>query len=431
MHQTLSLSPADRGRYVQVPFDVPHSAEPAVHVRISFDPTCATLDLGLWDPHGWRGYSGGARREVILVPDAATPGYLEGGIPAGRWSVEIGVYRITAAADVEVTVECHTSVRVPAQESDPTRIPQRRSEVRGSARALAAREGLTWFAGDFHAHSLHSDGSLSLDELAAEAVSNGLDFLAVTEHNTVSHHRHLEDVGRRQGITLIPGQEVTTDRGHANVFGSVGWIDFHEHPDEWVRAARDRGGIMSINHPIADHCAWLWPLEVLPPALELWHHTWFADPSGTGLQNNGAWAFWERWCQDAVVLGGSDFHNRGQGRPPGSPTTWVAAGSCSPEAILEGVAAGRTAISRGDSRLLGDDPQEESVLVADDTTLVAYASSGLCLVSPSGRREVIPEVQEHVREAGEVGLWRLETHTGALVAVAPVVRAQPRPADDA
>src|SRR5690606_36974084 len=211
MHQTLSLSPADRGRYIRVPFDVPHSADPAVHVRMSFDSTRATLDLGLWDPEGWRGYSGGARREIILVPGAATPGYLEGGIPEGLWAVEIGVYRITDIVDIEVTVECHSGVFVPPQESDLTRIPQRRVEPRGSARALTAPAGLTWFAGDFHAHSLHSDGSLSLDELAAEAVKNGLDFLAVTEHNTVSHHRHLDHVGHRQGITLVPGQEVTTD----------------------------------------------------------------------------------------------------------------------------------------------------------------------------------------------------------------------------
>src|SRR5690606_22898354 len=149
---------------------------------------------------------------------------------------------------------------------------------------------------------------------------NGLDFLAVTEHNTVSHHRHLDHVGHRQGITLVPGQEVTTDRGHANVLGDVGWIDFHQHPDTWVRTARDRGGIMSINHPIADHCGWLWPLEALPPALELWHHTWFADREGSGLHSNGAWAFWERWNPDVVVLGGSDFHTPEQGRPPGSPT---------------------------------------------------------------------------------------------------------------
>ena len=48
----------------------------------------------------------------------------------------------------------------------------------------------------------------------------GLDFLAVTDHNTASHHAYLPSVGERYGITLLPGQEVTTDRGHANAFGT-------------------------------------------------------------------------------------------------------------------------------------------------------------------------------------------------------------------
>ena len=79
-----------------------------------------------------------------------------------------------------------------------------------------------WLAGDFHSHTVHSDGSLSVGGLAALAVSRGLDFLAVTDHNTVSHHPQLAEISARYGITLLPGQEVTTDTGHANVFGAVG-----------------------------------------------------------------------------------------------------------------------------------------------------------------------------------------------------------------
>ena len=58
-----------------------------------------------------------------------------------------------------------------------------------------------------------------------------MDFLAVTEHNTVSHHPYLHAVGARHSILLIPGQEVTTDWGHANVFGETGWVDFHQNPN--------------------------------------------------------------------------------------------------------------------------------------------------------------------------------------------------------
>ena len=66
---------------------------------------------------------------------------------------------------------------------------------------------------------MHSDGVLTVAELAALAAERGLDFIAVTDHNTVSHHAELAAAGRRYGITLLPGQEVTTDGGHAGALG--------------------------------------------------------------------------------------------------------------------------------------------------------------------------------------------------------------------
>src|SRR5258705_377644 len=83
---------------------------------------------------------------------------------------------------------------------------------------------------------------LSLDELAALAAGNGLDYLAVTDHNTVSHHRFLPAASARYGIELLPGQEVTTSDGHANAFGDIGWIDFREPADSWVSEVARRGG---------------------------------------------------------------------------------------------------------------------------------------------------------------------------------------------
>src|SRR5260221_11031337 len=86
-------------------------------------------------------------------------------------------------------------------------------------RDLPAVDGLRWFAGDLHAHTVHSDGALTVSELAVLAARTGLDFLAITDHNTVSHHPFLEAASRHSGVALIPGQEVTTELGHANEWG--------------------------------------------------------------------------------------------------------------------------------------------------------------------------------------------------------------------
>ena len=206
-------------RFVEVPFEV--SGQESIEVRLSYDTSAAVVDLGCLGPHGWVGWSGGARTSYVITRTAATPGYLAG-IEDGRWAVLLGLHRVPAAG-VEVVVE----VDVPATrgvEVEPARPPVPEGP-RGSARGLPAPAGLTWFAGDFHTHSYHSDGTLSPAQLAAAAAGRGLDFIAVTDHNTTSHWCELADVGDAYDISLIPGQEVTTFRGHANVFGDVGLID--------------------------------------------------------------------------------------------------------------------------------------------------------------------------------------------------------------
>ncbi|HEX6681347.1 MAG TPA: CehA/McbA family metallohydrolase, partial [Candidatus Limnocylindrales bacterium] len=278
------------------------------------------LDLGVFDPSGrFRGYSGGARSRFSITPEWATPGYLPGGIEPGEWSVFLGLHRVPAdGVEWEITVGPPVEQPVPQPPPVPQRVQKRRDVPPG------------WFAGDLHAHTVHSDGSLTIEELAALAASSGLDFLAVTDHNTVSHHPHLAAIGRRYGVELIPGQEVTTDRGHANVFGdSAGWVDFREPPQTW-------DGLMSINHPLTTDCSWRMPV---PPTrlAEVWHSGWWDRTWSAPL----AWLL--AWDPSAAPIGGSDFHDPAQTALLGRPTTWVKAES--PEQVWQGLAAGRTAVS--------------------------------------------------------------------------------------
>ena len=135
-------------------------------------------------------------------------------------------------------------------------------------------DGLRWFAGDFHAHTLHSDGALTIAELAELAQGRGP---GLPGRHRPQHRQPPPVAGRRRtaGITLLPGQEVTTDRGHANVFGDVGWVDFRQPADSWVRHAARAGGLISINHPLGGDCAWLQPLTERPRIAEVWHSGWW------------------------------------------------------------------------------------------------------------------------------------------------------------
>lgn len=68
---------------------------------------------------------------------------------------------------------------------------------------------------DLHAHSAHSDGTQTPDELLAEAAECGIEVLALTDHDTFAGWDQALDAGRRHGIRVIRGVEVScrTDDG--------------------------------------------------------------------------------------------------------------------------------------------------------------------------------------------------------------------------
>lgn len=389
---------------LEVPFEV-GTHQDSVEVTLAYDREAAVIDLGCDGAAGWRGWSGGARDRFVIRRDAATPGYLPGELESGDWKVILGLYQVPVEPlDVTVTIEMPASSEVPPEPIAATST----TTVRASERRLPAPRGLTWFAGDFHSHTTHSDGEQSPSELAALAADNGLDFLAVTDHNTTSHHACLPRVGATHGITLLPGQEVTTARGHANAFGDIGWVDFREHPDRWVTDVAARGGLLSVNHPLQDEWAWQHPLATLPPALELWHITWFLKPTATA-----PWALLARWRSDAILLGGSDYHHPRHQYPPGTPVTWVAATDRSPEALLDAARAGRTAITRQPT-------PDTPALVRVDGDLIADAAEGTVLSDTEGRRRLIlgERLVVPAHDAG-LGPFRLETPDGAILAISP------------
>lgn len=63
---------------------------------------------------------------------------------------------------------------------------------------------------DLHTHSIFSDGTYTPGEIIAEAKRLGL-IVALTDHNTVAGLAEFMDEARKQGVTAVPGVEVTTE----------------------------------------------------------------------------------------------------------------------------------------------------------------------------------------------------------------------------
>lgn len=230
-----------------------------------------------------------------------------------------------------------------------------------------------WYGGDFHTHTHHSDGTLTPAELAALARREGMDFLTITDHNTLAAYPHFDVHGEaQQGLCIIPGLEVTYKAGHYNVFGlthaspwqdaltvgptSINHAEAALDPDDLLAQSAAAGLLNSINHPLLPPWAWLFPETDLRHVhcLEIWN-----DPSwpDNRVGNPLAVEMWTRWLNAGhriVAIGGSDFHRPvnkpGATKPPdrlGTPRTYVYAENLSGAAILAGVRRAQCYVSMG------------------------------------------------------------------------------------
>ena len=315
---TRHISPQDKevNDHLMLPFDVPDGI---AELQIAYTYTREgshephrspdnLVDIGLLAPggtpfpceRGFRGWSGTARHDIRLSADAATPGYLPGPITPGRWHVMLGAYKLLPeGTDCEVTIRL-----TPGPVGRDSFLP---AVGQDSILPRVLRPGPAWFHGDLHCHTHHSDGRGPLENLLARAREARLDFLAVTDHNTVSHHADLAAY-REEDVLLIPGQEVTSYRGHANVWGCGEWMDFRVRTPQdmaWVVERAHRcGGLISLNHPKYDGPNWELGTDLDVDCAEVWQAPWF-------VSNCESLAFWEGMLnagRRVPCVGGSDCH---------------------------------------------------------------------------------------------------------------------------
>jgi hypothetical protein len=358
IHEGL-FRPEQEKTHVHLPLDVPTGAvrldvSYSYSDQISSDPLISggnTIDLGVFDARGidflsagFRGWSGSQRHSFFITEDEATPGYLPGALIAGRWHVSLGLYKVAPGG---------CSFRVEAKvTSEPDHRPQK--PLPTPAASLPASAPLAkhapWLCGELHCHTWHSDGQVSPADLVALARARGLDFLAISDHNTTAAHRELADLAD-PGLILIPAIEVTTYKGHFNVWGSADWIDYRiETPTDMSAAlakARAGGGLTSCCHPKPFGPAWDFAEVDSYDCIEVWNGPWFSlNPVSLDF-----WLERIRHGRRLPALAGSDWHRLAEmqddtPRAPGRPVTWVRVdGKPSAQAILTSIRSGRVTLS--------------------------------------------------------------------------------------
>jgi hypothetical protein len=345
-----TMTPADKGTYQEHPFQVPAGVT-RLDVEFSYQNKGAgtELEIGLFDARRFRGTSRFSKQRFYLTEFEATPSYVAGPLLPGTWRLSLGIPSIGAGT----TSEWRATIRL---SSDPT--PRE-----GLAPALKTEAG--WYVGDLHAHTLHSDGYGCEDPSAAgvrrgcqpwevveAARARHLDFLAITDHNTTTHHADLATL--QESLTtmlLLRGQELTTFHGHANVYGTSRVIDFRlgfkgRTMVDVMNDVGRQGALLSINHPgrdTGDRCTGCgWDAPQTP-----WDRIEAMEVINGGVieGRTAGMPFWYARLNEGHRLtgigGGDDHAARSAHGRVGSPATVIYARELSEAALIDGIRAGR------------------------------------------------------------------------------------------
>ena len=437
----------DRNRHYAFAIHVPDNTT-ELRLRFRWGP----LDLGsehlgngvslsLFGPAGFRGSAmrSSADQDITINETEAPPGFLAGPIPSGPWSLVLSAGEILNDGVDTGVLTYHLEASATVAGAPGTAQIARTAAVPALAGARQPGGAPGWYRGDLHSHTVHSDGEITVTDRVRGAVDRGQDFLAITDHNTISHLREIAawpDV-----ITPIRGSEVTTFHGHLNCFGHEELIDWRDAPRvggaaRIVERAHAMGALISINHPSGFGDPWCggchWDFALVDyatiDAIEVWNGRWRIPDSN----NNGALDFWTGLLDAGfrpTAVSGTDSHSAEEDDYAALPLNHVYASDRSEASILDGVRRGRVVLSSGpivSFRARGSDGEEVSrpgeQLAVDETFDLAidveqveapatlwYVTSGARVPLGSCDLGTTQFVREHqVARAW----WRLEVRNG-------------------
>jgi predicted metal-dependent phosphoesterase TrpH len=84
---------------------------------------------------------------------------------------------------------------------------------------------------DYHIHSYFSDGDLSPEELVDRYAAAGYREISITDHNEIEGSRAAFLYAAGQGISVVPGIEISTRDEHENVIHMLGYFFDYDSPD--------------------------------------------------------------------------------------------------------------------------------------------------------------------------------------------------------
>jgi hypothetical protein len=359
---TIPAHPRIEDAYFDHQIDVPEGAtQLSATLEYRREEPAWDLILLVFDPDGFRGDASLAASDsgpsgdvqlVVKIGNSESFGYWSGPVTPGRWTFQLWAAHIERDLEYTLLVDALSDPRNEPPVS-PRGLPMPHMD-----RILRRSPG--WVAGELHTHTTASDGFVTPLELVDHARKAGLDFMAITDHNTI---RAWTDLAGVEDVCIIPSLEITLPHGHCNLFGLQQWVDWRQayrNRDACgiLADARTQGALISVNHPFAPGYSWQFDIDTAWfDCIEIINYpNWWPASVEYNLMALGLWTSMLNAGYRLTAVGGSDAFHMVPGTPFGRspyaealalPATYVYADELSGVAIQDGLRHGKVYISMG------------------------------------------------------------------------------------
>ncbi len=211
-----------------------------------------------------------------------------------------------------------SSIDLWISKEDPTNVEEFNEVILDQKEDFISKEEnleKSWFAGDFHTHTIYSDGKMTREENIEIARRQKLNFFVPTDHN-IFHYNW----PKSGDIKVFPGTEVTSSLGHINLLFSEK-NPFEEHSITEIEEGNslidiveeaEKYSLVSINHPFMppwDFLSKNFPLKKVK-IMEIINDPTYKTSKVATKTALKAWNYLLNEGYKVVGIGGSDSHLR-------------------------------------------------------------------------------------------------------------------------
>jgi hypothetical protein len=239
------------------------------------------------------------------------------------------------------------------------------------------RRKFGWYCADLHHHTNLVDGATHPRDSVLSQSAAGLDFVTVSDHDTVANHKDMQTFWAARSLPHNPGI-----------------VSQSTNPDQIFAAAKKAGAYIQVNHPMEEGNAYFRSIDAgTVPGLVRMDFD-FVEINGDGHFDEsdqatlakvyGFWNIGKHYC----LTGGSDTHDVHSPAPDevsGRARTcvWMGNETGSVAALMSGMKAGRSFVTLGPLLLADPIPGEGQLAAGKEATIKVqlYARHGLVSVA--------------------------------------------------